>query len=145
MANSVCHCFNHYRYIFRGCEVSGFSHGVVNSPSIFNGIKEYYCRKEKNLRISLPSTRIVCIPYATPRPAIPSPRYCSCAGVLIAHFYITSSLIVVDKRKVRGFVVAAKEDNRNFQSGREIGGCVKIAFRCGTFSEIHNRARFVSR
>jgi len=35
-------------------------------------------------RISFPSTRIVAIPYPGPRLTMPSPRYCSLAGVDIA-------------------------------------------------------------
>lgn len=35
--------------------------------------------------ISLPSTRMVSMPYPTPRLAMPSPRYCSSVGVEIAY------------------------------------------------------------
>lgn len=35
-------------------------------------------------KTSLPSTRIVAIPYAGPRAATPSPRYCSLVGVEMA-------------------------------------------------------------
>ncbi len=36
-------------------------------------------------RASPPSTRTVAMPYPGPLPAMPSPRYCSVAGVEIAH------------------------------------------------------------